>query len=432
MSVLLPEIQKKKLESRSFGRNLRVGWFLAKRDIKRANIWTTTLIVSVMVFTFLNLVVVAGILVGLIEGSENSAKEYGTGDVVISAFLNKSNIEHTPEIVDIVKTVPGYESHTVRYTASARLESDFRSTVKPGEIRNGAGGVLTGIDVVQEEKFSGFSKFVVRGSVLEPTDFDSVLIGKNLLYEFTPIESPGFQTLKNVNIGDRVRVTVGKNSKEYYVKGILSSKVDQFDNTIIAVDSEVRKLTGASDLNADGISVKLLDGYTATGVKQFLNDSGVGEYARIQTFEDALPKFLTDIKNTFAILGNAISGIGLVVACITIFIVIFVNAITRRRFIGILKGIGIDRHAIIYSYMMQAMIYALIGIFVGMILTFGLIKPAINANPIDFPFSDGILVATLPGTMARALVLIIATFFAGFIPARLVVRQNTLSAILGR
>jgi hypothetical protein len=80
MSALLPEIQKKKLESRSFGRNLRVGWFLAKRDIKRANIWTTTLIVSVMVFTFLNLVVVAGILVGLIEGSENSAKEYGTGN----------------------------------------------------------------------------------------------------------------------------------------------------------------------------------------------------------------------------------------------------------------------------------------------------------------------------------------------------------------
>ena len=77
-------------------------------------------------------------------------------------------------------------------------------------------------------------------------------------------------------------------------------------------------------------------------------------------------KFLKDIKGTFAILGNAISGIGLIVACITIFIVIFVNAITRRRFIGILKGIGINKKAILYSYMMQAMIYAFMGIIIGM------------------------------------------------------------------
>ncbi len=416
----------------SFSQNLKVGFFLAKRDIKRANIWTTVLIVSVMVFTFLNLVVVSGILVGLIQGSENSAREYGSGDVVISAFLNKSSIEKTPEIVDIVKTYPGYLTHTVRYTSSARVESEYRSSIKPGDLRNGVGGVLTGVDVNQEQKFSGFSKFVVRGETLESTDFDSVLIGKNLLYEFTPIESPGFQTLKNIKIGDKVKVTVGKNSKEYYVKGILSSKVDEFDNVVLAVDSEVRKLTGQDNLNADGISIKLKDGYKDTAFKQFLIDSGVGEYARVQTFDEAIPKFLTDIKGTFAILGNAISGIGLVVASITIFIVIFVNAITRRRFIGILKGIGINKKAILYSYMMQAVIYAFLGIVIGMALTFGVIKPFFAENPINFPFSDGILVATLTGTLKRAIVLMVATLIAGYIPARIVVKQNTLSAILGR
>lgn len=419
-------------QENSFSQNMRVGWFLAKRDIKRANVWTTLLIVAVMMFTFLNLVVVSGILVGLIEGSENAAREYGTGDVVISSFLNKSAIEKTPEVVEIVKNIPGYKIHTVRYTASARIESDYRSTVKEGELRNGAGGVLTGIDPIQEEKFSGYSKFIMRGEPLLPTDFDSVLIGKNLLYEFTPIDAPGFQTLKNIEIGQKVKVTVGKNSKEYYVKGILKSKVDEFDTTILTVNSEVRKLTGQDDLNADGISVKLKDGYSDTSAKQFLLDSGVGEYARVQTFDEAIPKFLKDIKGTFNILGNAISGIGLIVACITIFIVIFVNAITRRRFIGILKGIGINRKAILYSYMMQAMIYAFFGIALGMFLTFALIKPGIAAHPIDFPFSDGILVATVPGTIKRAIILLIATLIAGYIPARIVVKQNTLGAILGR
>ncbi len=416
----------------SFSQNVKVGWFLAKRDIKRANIWTTTLIVAVMTLTFLNLVVVSGILVGLIQGSEDAQKKYAIGDIVISSFLNRSYILNTPEVVSIVKTIPGYKYHTVRYTGSGRFESNYRSTVKPGELRDGAGGAFMGIDPIQEEAFSGVSKFVIRGSYLTPADQDSVLIGKNLLYEFTPIEAPGFQTLKNVSIGSRIKITVGDNSKEYIVKGIVSSKVDEFDTSVIALDSEVRKMVGRSDFNASTIAIQLLPGTDPALVKQYLLDNGVGNNARVQTAEEAFPKFLKDIKDTFGILGSAISGIGLVVASITIFIVIFVNAITRRRFIGILKGIGINRRAILYSYIYQAFIYAFAGICIGMALVFFLIKPSFAAHPINFPFSDGILVATVAGTLKRAGILFLTTMIAGYIPARMVIKQNTLSAILGR
>jgi hypothetical protein len=70
----------------SFSQNVKVGWFLARRDIQRANIWTTLLITLVMTLTFLNLVVVSGILVGLIQGSEDAEKKYSIGDLVISPF----------------------------------------------------------------------------------------------------------------------------------------------------------------------------------------------------------------------------------------------------------------------------------------------------------------------------------------------------------
>jgi len=405
---------------------------LAKRDIERANIWTTGLIVLVMTLTFLNLIVVSGILVGLIQGSEDAQKKYSIGDLVISPFLNKSAIEQTPKVIDIVKTIPGYKNHTVRYSGSARVESNYRETVAPGDKRDGAGGSLLGIDPIEEEKFSGISKFVIRGSYLNTLDQDSVLIGKNLLYEFTPIEAPGFQTLKDVKIGSRIKVTAGDSSKEYFVKGILKSKVDDFDTSVVALDSEVRKLLGRNDLNAGTIAIQLLPGTDPNQAKNFLIASGVDKFARIQTAEEAFPKFLKDIKATFAILGSVISGIGLVVASITIFIVIFVNAITRRRFIGILKGIGINKRAILYSYMYQAFIYAGLGIVIGMALIFFLIKPYFAANPLDFPFSDGILVATMSGTLIRAGILLVATVIAGYIPARIVIKQNTLSAILGR
>ncbi len=416
----------------SFSQNAKVGWYLAKRDIKQANKWTTMLIVAVMTFTFLNLVVVSGILVGLIQGSEDAQKKYGIGDVIVSSFINRAYIENTSEITKIIKTIPGYKNHTVRFGGSARVESNYRSTLKPGEVRDGAGATFLGIDPVQEDSFSGVSKFVIRGSYLTPQDQDSILIGKNLLYEFTPIEAPGFQTLKNVSIGSRILVTSGSVSKEYYLKGILSSKVDEFDSSVVALDSEVRKMTGRTDLNASTIAIQLQPGSDPVAAKQFLLDSGVGTYARVQTAEEAFPKFLQDMKSTFNILGNAISGIGLIVASITIFIVIFVNAITRRRFIGILKGIGINRKAILYSYMYQAFIYAVFGITIGMAMTFLVIKPYFTAHPINFPFSDGILVATVTGTLLRGAILLVTTVIAGYIPAKIVIKQNTLSAILGR
>lgn len=409
-----------------------VGLFLAKRDLKRANPWTTALIVFVMLLTFLNLVVVSGILVGLIEGSVSADKQYSSGDILVSPFLNKSSIEHTPEAVAIAKTLPTYKASVVRYTGSARVESNYRSTIAPDELRDGAGGSLLGIDPEKEHAFSGIEKFVVEGSFIEKGDSDSVVLGKNLLWKYTPIEAPGFQTLKDVSIGSRIRITIGDVKKEYYVKGIISSKVDTFDSSVIMLDSEARKLIGRSDYNANQIAIQLAPESDPAQAKALLLASGVGEWARVQTHDEALPKFLKDIQATFGILGNAISSIGLVVAAITIFIVIFVNAITRRRFIGILKGIGITPRAIAISYMVQSIFYALAGSVIGMFVVFALLKPLFVAHPIDFPFSDGILVATVPGTFLRMAILLLATIIAGYIPARIVIKQNTLSAILGR
>ncbi len=56
-------------------RALRLGLLLGFRQIQRASLWTTLLIIFVMMFTFLNLIAVSGILVGLIVGSERAVRE---------------------------------------------------------------------------------------------------------------------------------------------------------------------------------------------------------------------------------------------------------------------------------------------------------------------------------------------------------------------
>src|SRR3989344_1767905 len=102
--------------------NIRIGFFLAKRQIKRSSPWTTVLIIFVMFFTFLNLVVVSGILVGLIQGAIDAVRTHYTSDVIISTLKNKSYIENSPEVMSVIDKIPEIEGVTARYLKGGTLE----------------------------------------------------------------------------------------------------------------------------------------------------------------------------------------------------------------------------------------------------------------------------------------------------------------------
>ncbi len=411
--------------------NTKIGFFLAIRQIRKSNKWTTGLIIFVMVLTFLNLVVVSGILVGLIEGSISAWHKQYTGDVIISSLLNKDYIENSPNIVNLLKTMPEIKDMSVRFNKGVVLEANYQ-TKKQNDKPNIASAQLIGINPQQEDVLTGLASHVIAGSYLNAGDYDQVLIGNFLLKQYVPVDSPGFTALENVDVGTKIRIKINDVVKEVRVKGILKSKVDNVSMGLYMIDSEVKSLIGRSDSNAAQIAMNLHDGVNPLTVKNKLILAGVDKVAKVQTYVDAQPKFLKDIIATFAMLGNALSSIGLVVASITIFIVIFINAITRRKFIGILKGIGINGQAIEIAYIFQSIFYALLGSIIGLAIIYALLVPLFISHPIDFPFSDGILVAPLGETLIRVALLIFATLVAGYIPARMIVRKNTLDSILGR
>ncbi len=411
--------------------NARIGFFLAIRQLSRASLWTNGLIVFVMVLTFLNLVVVSGILVGLIQGSVDDTRKQFTADVVVSTLPDKKYIENSQNILGILDTIPEIESYTARYSEGASLEANYltrRDKDKPDI----AGTDLIGVNPVAEDAVTDLSSLVVEGSYLSPGDVDQILVGSFLLAQYNPVEAPGFEALENVGVGTKIRLKVGEVTREVTVKGIVDTKVDEVSRRVYMVDTQVRSFIGRTDGNVDQVSIRLKDGVDPAVVRDEILRSGVGNDAKVQTFEDALPQFLKDIIATFGLLGSVFSSVGLVVSSITIFIVIFINALTRRKFIGILKGIGVTGRAIEFSYVFQSIFYAVIGSVIGLLLLYLVLVPAIAANPIDFPFSDGILVAPLGETFARIGLLVFATLIAGYIPARMIVQKNTLNSILGR
>ncbi len=424
---------------REFYLSVRVGWFLAVEQIKRSSKGTTGLIVFIMVLTFLNLVVVSGLLLGLITGSFGAYREGYSGEMIVTSAAGRDYIENSQALLSFLTNHPKVTSIAPRYGIGALVLGTLNDNPKKDERPNQINLRLAGIDVLKEERTTGFSRFIIKGENLTPGESNGILIGATMLQKYSTYADaniPGLDFLKNVDVGSRVRVVItsedgNKVVKEFIVKGILKSKIDEVSTKAFITAEEMRRLLPVHKNDYQEIAVRTDYTYAQALVAQTKGFMG-GAAARIQTSDEAIPSFLRDIESTMGLLGNALSSIALVVASITIFIVIYINAVTKRKYIGIMKGIGISPRSIQYSYVFQAIFYGVSGSLIGLFLTFGILKPYFDANPINFPFSDGILVATAAGATIRVFILLVVTLLAGYIPAKLIVRKNTLDSILGR
>jgi len=385
-----------------------------------------------MMLTFLNLIAVSGVLVGLIEGAERAVRESALGDVIVTAKDEEDRILETETFVRELGAYPEIKTYSIRYKGNGLLEANYKERRDLSGERDSAAVIVNGVDPVREDSMTNLSELLVEGEYLNPNEEGYILIGIYYIKEYAEQFGDIFDTVSNVHPGDTVRLTVGDISKEFIVKGIIESKVDEVNLATYIPEREFRRVFNRLDRNADQIVIRTNEPSQNLVVAEAMRDSGLDGFAKIQTFEESLPKFLIDIKYTFNLLGTLIGSIGIVVASITIFIIIFINALSRRRHIGILKGIGIERKAIEIAYVIQAAFYALSGSLLGALLTYGFLVPYFEKNPIQFPFSDGILSADPESTFYKFVVLFIITLIAGFIPAWLIAKQNTLNSILGR
>lgn len=411
---------------------LRIGFFLASRQIRRASIWATGLTVFIMTLTFLNLVFVTGILVGLPEGASLAYKKQYSSDIIITPLPQKDVIERSQDILKIARSLPQVKAISARYLEPATLQNDYQTPVKKNEKADIVSTTIVGIDLQAEQDLTTLQDQLIEGEYLNENEENYILVGSSILNEYARGFTSLSQTLENVKVGTRLQLTIGDIRKEVTVKGIVKSKLQEVDLRVYLPQKELQKLVSRNDFNYDEIAIAVSPPEKAESVKNAILNSGADRWAEVQTSKESQGQFLDDITNTFSLLGNIIGSIGLIVASITIFIVIFINAITRRKEIGILKAIGISKRTIQYSYAFQALFYAFIGSAFGILFLYTMLKPYFDANPIDFPFSDGLLVVTTSGVIIRIVLLTFTTIIAAYIPARMVVRSNTLDAILGR
>ncbi len=410
----------------------KVAWLLATTRVKRSGVLSNLLIILVMTLTFLNLLVVRGILVGLPEGAIKANEEKYYADVFVSVPTNKKHMDRVPQILEAVRNLKGADSFSVRYLTSSTVLADYNARVPSDETPNQINTRILGINLQNEQKVVNISNNIKTGRFFNSGSRDEVVLGVDLSSAYGRAEAIGLENLDNVDIGDSVEITVGDVTRRVNIVGIVESKVNELDGRVIMSEELFRDLVGIESFEPSEIAIRVKDGVQPASVQRELQRSGLQKYVDIKIKSQYQPSFVTDIVDTFAILGDVIGSISLAVASITIFIIIFVNAITQRKQIGILKGIGISPFAIELSYIIQALFYVVFGAMVSLPLLYGVLVPYFIENPIDFPFSDGVIVAEYSETVVRSLLMLVTTGIAGYLPARHIVKQNTLDAILGR
>lgn len=410
--------------------NLRVAFFLAVRQLFRTSKWSSALIVMIMTLIFLNLVAVSGILVGLIEGSSAAYRSKMMGDLIISPLENKKTVTQSDEIVNMLRTLPEAKAITVRFQEGGQVESNYNQR-DAGKRREIASMQIVGINPADEQAVTHIDTDVVEGEFLSPGDTGKIVLGKNTLGKYAQVTQDKERSLGEINIGDTVLVTLGNKTNEFVVKGVLGGKTDVTRQGFIS-DLDLKRIVGKTDNRASSIHVRVARLGDEDAIKRVLLDNNLGDEQKVQTYAEGEPSFVKDLKKVFTILGWVIGGIGIAVAAVVIFIIIYINAITKRKFIGIMKGIGIRPDVIQTAYVLQSIFYGILGSLIGALIVYFVLIPAFIAHPIDFPFSDGIMVAPYADTLQKFAILMLATILGGLIPSWLIVRQNTLSAILGR
>ena len=135
------------------------------------------MIIAVMVLTFLNLVFVSGVLLGLVEGSSMGVKQKYSGDMIVKPLESKNFIQQTPRIAKYIKSLREVENFSIRYLSGAKIEANYRTKSNPYDKNDSLNATIAGIDPEDENITTGLRDSIVEGSYLEKSDVNSVLIG---------------------------------------------------------------------------------------------------------------------------------------------------------------------------------------------------------------------------------------------------------------
>jgi putative ABC transport system permease protein len=414
-----------------FWGNLRLSAFLACKAIIKGNRWTLILLVLVVSFSFVNLIFISSLISGVMTTMENQLVDTVFSNIVINPEEDAYYIDKVSQLEAKLEQVPGIAGISPRLSTSAFIE--YRWKEKKSQTDKGQSGTweVVGIDPLNEANVTTIPSHIIEGNYLDENDRDEIVLGVEVAGG-DEAANPEFLTLGGVKVGEKVRLTYPNGiQREYTVKGIFRVKeMTRADRLVFVTRNEMISVLGRQAFcdRASQILIRVKPGVHEDSVIEDLGTLGIKE--EIRNWEEYGSAQLS-VVSTFDIIGGLIGGLGLVIAAVVLFIIIYISVLNRKRQIGILRAIGIPHIAIIGSYPIQALFYAIAGIVLGwLIAEFGL-QQYFVFHPIDLPIGLVGLNIETKTIVGSTLGLIAATTLAGFIPAWIIMRESIIKTIWG-
>lgn len=414
---------------KDFLNDINASFFLFYKYITRGNKGTLILTVIVAALAFLQINTISGLMSGAVSLIYQQSKTNYVSNLVVQPGKDQwGNAEPYLTQVTALKrkidTIPGVIASSARYSTGSIVTYDPDKTGK--DVRTISWPILS-MNPEDDTKVSDISKYMVSGEFLDESDRDQVIMGREISGGFGA--SLEVQSLKGANVGDEITIKYQNGiARDYTIKGIFATVFPLSDMSIFVTHKEMESVLGLHD-RASEILIKTDETYPEQYYVDQLRRAGI-ELQDIKQWKDFIGLVL-GIAQSFDIIKRIILVIGLMVAGVTIYIVIFIATISRKKQIGIMKAIGMKELIVVMSYIFLALFYALVGIGVGTAVLELLIRPYFIAHPLSFPMGL-VSLKLVPSEFAISIIsMIVVSLIAGFIPSWKVTRENIIKAIWG-
>ena len=411
--------------------NLRTALFLARKSIIKGNKWALIFVILAMSLSFVNLNFVPAVLSGAQDTLEEQMVNTLFANVVIDPEEDEYYLDHAQQVVQKVSGVPGVVGVAPHLNNTAFIEYEWKEKKSPSDKGKSGNWAVIGIDPRQEAKVTAIHEHIIEGSYLDENDRDAIVLGIEIAGGDLAQTAPNL-TLGGAKVGEKVRLTYPNGvQREYRIKGIFRAReMLRVDHLAFVTRTEMASVLGRSVFNdrASQILVKVDD---TSNEKWFIDEfKALGISGEIKS-SNVYGSALLSLASTFGIISSLISGIALAVAAIVIFIVIYISILTKRRETGIVRAIGLNEKVIIYSYLIQSLVYAIVGVALGWVILHFILEPYFIVHPLDLPL--GLMSLRVePATVWTSLLsLLIAAVLAGSVPVLFITRQNVIKTIWG-
>jgi len=404
--------------------DLQAAFFLVFKYITRGSKGTTVLTILVTMMAFLQINLISGIFNGAINLAYKQVKDNYVSNIVVQPAPDEDYISQAPLVKSRINSIPGVISCSSRYAMGAGISYD---PDKNGKDVKSIGWTIKSINPDEEIKVTQIQDYMVAGQYLEDSDRDKIIMGREISGGFGA--SLEVQSLRGANVGDEVTVRYNNGIKRIYkIKGIYSAIFPLSDMGVFVTEKEMESVLGVHN-RASEILVKTDPMYPEEYYMRELRLAGL-EKQELRPWIDFIG-LISGITQSFDIIKRIVYFIGLVVAGVTIFIVIFIATSSRRKQIGIMKAIGMKENIVIISYVFLALFYAFIAISLGMLtMEYGL-KPYFISHPLLLPMGRVSLQIAPSDLISSIASMLAVSIVSGFLPAWRVTRENIIEAIWG-